>query len=176
MIIIGVLIIAIAASLGAYLLIFLQSVKEYKLEAREFGFNGFSGGPTLTVKVGETVRINLVNRGGIKHEFMVVKDKDAFLSEAHKVIGGLMTQGMKDAEEIEESHEYHAVMEKWGLKILKVDKEFEEDVEVEPAKTVVFEIKFTTPGTYWYLCGALVGTLPQTHADRGMFGQIVVQS
>ncbi len=48
------------------------AAKVFNITARDFGFDGFQGpGPTITVKVGETVQINLRNQGGLKHELVI---------------------------------------------------------------------------------------------------------
>lgn len=50
----------------------LPLVRVINLTARDFGFDGFiAPGPTIKVKLGETVRINLVNMGGLKHEIVI---------------------------------------------------------------------------------------------------------
>ena len=50
----------------------LPGAKVFDLTARDFGFNGFGRGPTITVKVGDRVQITLTNRGGLKHELRLV--------------------------------------------------------------------------------------------------------
>ncbi|MDJ0269316.1 MAG: hypothetical protein NXY59_01980 [Aigarchaeota archaeon] len=95
---------------------------------------------------------------------MVVKDKDAMLTEIRDTVNELKAQGL-DEEDIEGSHEIHEIHEKYA----------EEDVAVEPGETKTFFLKFDAPGTYSYLCTELAATFPDTHADEGMVGKIVVE-
>jgi len=88
-IIIGiVVVVVIVGAAGAYFLAIPQGppapqAKSIQLEAREFGYEGlgyklsdnqYKGGPSITVKAGETVTIVLKNSGGTAHEFMIVSE------------------------------------------------------------------------------------------------------
>lgn len=75
LILIGIVVIAAAAA-GIYVFTQQPGVKEFRLEAREYGFDSAKGGPTLRVRVGDTVRIILTNGGVIEHELMIVEDVD----------------------------------------------------------------------------------------------------
>ena len=48
------LVVVLVGGAGAYLISFQPKAKEFKLELWDFGYNGPSGGPTLTVKTGES--------------------------------------------------------------------------------------------------------------------------
>lgn len=66
---------SITLAIGAYLFLSQSpSVRTIELSARDFGYNDIKGGPTIRVKVGETVRLVLKNEGGIEHEIMIVED------------------------------------------------------------------------------------------------------
>jgi len=171
----AVIVAAIAVGLGVYLATSQPRLKEFKIETREFGYNGPSGGPTLTVKAGETVRITLVNKGAVDHEFRLVKDKDAFLSDVQKAVEKLQAQGIKDEEGVENAPAFKEARRLQGMQLVQVGGELDWDVDVEPGETRTFELVITTPGTYWYVCGELDATFPQIHAQRGMFAQIIVQ-
>jgi len=48
------LVVVLVGGAGAYLISSQPKAKEFKLELWDFGYNGPSGGPTLTVKTGES--------------------------------------------------------------------------------------------------------------------------
>ncbi|MEM1943067.1 MAG: hypothetical protein QXO30_03025 [Candidatus Caldarchaeum sp.] len=173
----SLLIFAAFVGVAGVLLAFLMTttgVKEVKLEAYEFGFNGVSGGPTIRIKTGEPLRIVLTNKGGAEHEFMVVKDRSAFLKEFHDKLEELQARGMDErsiinSEELEEIHHHSSAV------MLSVNGKPVADVNVKPGETKPFTLKFDKPGTYHYVCAELELTFPKTHADRGMYGSIIVE-
>jgi len=59
----------VAVVAGLYLFPEQTVAKEITLQAQEFGFNDSSGGPTITVKVGDTVRITVKNIAMAGHVF-----------------------------------------------------------------------------------------------------------
>jgi len=167
--------IAAVVVIGAAALYFISqpSIREIKLEAWDFGYNGQTGGPTIRMKAGEPIRIILINKGGVEHEFMPVKDKDGFLKKIHDTVAELQTKGL-DEDEIEHHHEIHEIHEENSLGVI-VDDEPHDDVDVEPGEEVTFMLKIDTPGTYSYLCAEFDGTFPDVHADRGMSGKLIVE-
>lgn len=174
LLLVGALVVVVAAAASAFFLLAPSGPREIRLEAREFGFNGPSGGPTIRAKVGETIRIVLVNMGGADHEFMVVSDKDGFLQRLHQVIAELRAKGL-DEEKIETSEEVEEVHHHFTAVELTVGNERKMDVEVEPRESATFTLRFDRPGTYYYLCADMGLTFPEVHADRGMWGTIVVE-
>jgi len=173
-IVIAVLVIAAAAAALFYFLTMQPPVREVKLEAREFGFNGVSGGPTIRMRVGETVKVVLVNIGGAGHEFMTVKDSSRFLNELHETIKALQEKGLEE-DEIEKAEEVEMVHHKYHTGKIIVDNEEVADVEVGVGETREFLLRFDEAGTYTYLCAEIEVTFPQTHADKGMLGTIIVE-
>lgn len=173
-VLVGIAAVIVAVGVGAYGLVALQpQIQEFTVETREFGFDGASGG-TMRMKAGETVRITLINVGGAEHEFMVVRDKDQFLSDLDKAIKDLIAKGL-DKEEIEEAEEIETI-HMMAVGQIMTGQDEEHDVDVEPRETRTFTLKIDEPGTYWYLCAELDATFPQTHAHRGMFAQLIVES
>lgn len=170
----AVVVVAIAGGLGVYLTTFQPKVKEFKIETWEYGYDGPSGGPTLTVKAGETVRITLVNKGGVEHEFRLVKDKDAFLSDVQKAVEKLQAQGIKDQDAVEKASAFKEARRLQGMQVVNVGGTLDWDVDVEPGETKTIELVINTPGTYYYVCGELDATFPQIHAHRGMFATLIV--
>jgi len=72
-VVIPIVAVAILMAVGAYLILTRgPAVRTIELSAKDFGFNGNKGGPILTVKAGETVRIVMKNDGGALHEVKVV--------------------------------------------------------------------------------------------------------
>lgn len=63
---------AIIGGLGAYRVIPRDEVRSYDLDVLDYGYDGIRGGPAITVNVGDTVEITLVNKGRVTHEFIVV--------------------------------------------------------------------------------------------------------
>ena len=51
----------------------LPPAKAFTLTARDFGFDGFGQGPTIRVKVGDSVQVTMKNGGGLEHEFRIVQ-------------------------------------------------------------------------------------------------------
>ena len=169
-----VVVVAIVAVLASFYLVQPQ-IREIKLETWEFGYNGPRGGPTIKMKVGETVKITLVNRGGVEHEFMIVKNAEEMLNEMKQVIEELKAEGL-DKEEIEKNPELMEIHEKYIVEgVIIVDNKAVKDVKVERGETKEFLLRFNEPGTYTYICAELAATFPQTHADLGMYGTIIVE-
>ncbi|MEM2233651.1 MAG: hypothetical protein QXP81_08960 [Nitrososphaerota archaeon] len=171
---IAVALVVVAVAASAFFLLAPSGPREIKLEMREFGFNAPSGGPTIRAKVGETIRIVLVNVGGADHEFMVVSDKDGFLKQLHQVIEELRAKGL-DEEKIETSEEVEEVHHHFTAVELMVGNDRKMDVELEPRESATITLRFDRPGTYYYLCADMGLTFPEIHADRGMWGTIVVE-
>ncbi len=99
-VIIGVAVaLVILAGIGGFLLLPKgPPVKEFQTTMQEFGYDGYSGGPTYAVKVGDTVRFKVTNKGGAGHEFVVVADLNGTTKMFHDVITKLTNQGLsKDA-------------------------------------------------------------------------------
>lgn len=79
---VAIVAIIIVVGIATYFLIASRpAVKEFTLRMREYGFEGSKGGPTLRVKVGDNVRINLKNEGGIPHDFWIVENIDKAVEE-----------------------------------------------------------------------------------------------
>lgn len=73
---VAVFVIVLVAGTGFFIYLSMTpsaTIKSFELTAFEFGYNGVKGGPTIKVKVGDTVRITLMNQGGIEHELMIVE-------------------------------------------------------------------------------------------------------
>ena len=124
----------------------VAQVKNIQLEAKEFGFNDFKGGPKIIVKAGETVKVTLKNVGGAPHEFMVFKADQMQMGDEMEMVGhpdpyfkGAMTE------------------------------------EVKPGSSATITFVADKPGNYVYACLLDVGTKPDSHADRGMFGEFIVE-
>ncbi|MEM0478477.1 MAG: hypothetical protein QXN77_08765 [Candidatus Caldarchaeum sp.] len=168
-------VVAVVAVAGVLMFMLVPRGPEtLKLETYEFGFNGPSGGPQITVKVGDTLRITLVNKGGSDHEFMIVKDMKGLLTRLSEKVKELQSRGLKE-EQITESEEVEEIMDEYvAIKLLVGGKEATE-AEVDPGQTLEYSVTFNERGTYYYLCSKFTATFPQTHADKGMYGTIVVE-
>jgi uncharacterized cupredoxin-like copper-binding protein len=171
-IVVAAVIVVVAAVSFLYLI--PRGPTEISLTAQEFGFNQPSGGPTIRIKSGEQVKIVLVNRGGMDHEFMIVKNVESFHSELDKKVMELQGMGMSmeeimESEELEMLHHKYVVMD-----VLTVNGVKESEVEVEPGERKEFFLTLTEPGTYYYVCAEVVGVFPHSHIDRGMWGVIEV--
>lgn len=162
-------------SVASFYLLEQPKIREITLEMWDFGYNGPSGGPTIRMKAGETIRITLINKGAVDHEFMPIADKDEFLAKLREEVKKLQEKGL-DAEEIEESlgHEELAHEHAVGEILMNNDKQ-EMEVVLLPGERATFLFSVDEPGIYSYLCTELEMTFPQTHADKGMYGKIVVE-
>jgi len=166
-------VVVIVAAVGVFLLA-PQGPREVKLEMWEFGFNGPSGGPEIRVRVGETVRFVLTNRGGTDHEFMIVRDLDGFREALRKTVNESREKGL-DQEAIAASEEVEMLHHKYSAIELMVDGKMEHELELEPGESVTVTVSFDRPGTYYYVCAELALTFPESHLDREMFGKIIVE-
>jgi len=112
-IIIGIVVVVVIVGIAGAFLAIPQGppapqAKTTQLEAREFGFEGlgyklsdnqYKGGPSITVKAGETVRIVMKNSGGTNHEFMIVSEIPKQAKEhPEAAIQGAMTDEVKPGE------------------------------------------------------------------------------
>ena len=175
-IIMGAVVIVLAvAGISAYLLTSQPKVKEFKLELLDYGYNGSSGGPTLRVKAGDVVKVTLINKSERVHEFRLSSNMDKFLSDVDKVVANLQAQGLKTADQVDSAQAFKDARRLTGMKLVMVNNALDWDTDVDPGKTVTIQFSIDTPGTYWYLCGELDGTFPQTHTHKSMFGQIIVE-
>lgn len=167
-------VVAVVVVVVVVALLLQPGIREIRLEAMEFGFNGASGGPTIRMRAGETVKIIFTNKGAVDHEFTTIRNKDSFLRDMHGKINELQAKGL-DEEEIEESEEVEEVHHEYVVGKIIVGGKEEAMVVKSPGEAEEFLLRIDVPGTYTYLCAELDGTFPDTHADRGMFGTIVVE-
>jgi len=150
------------------LLTFFQFTQPKELTMMEFGFNGAMGGPTLELKKGETFKINLLNKGALRHEFMIIRDKDHYLLQVKDLI-----EKSKGEEEAEKALE--ELMDIQALRVIKVGDKVLGEVEIDPGERLNLELRIDSPGKYYYVCSSFSGTFPKTHLDMGMFGEIIVR-
>ncbi len=144
--------------------------KVIEVELREFSFAVKGESPPLRVKAGEPIIFKAVNRGVVVHELMIVSDKDRLINLATQKLAELYTQYGDDIDTVEvKFKEWHEEihMKEHGL-ILK-------SVEFEPGESKEIQFTFEEPGTYWLVCMEIEATYPQTHADQGMFLEIIVE-
>ncbi|MBM3897725.1 MAG: hypothetical protein FJ358_04290 [Thaumarchaeota archaeon] len=161
-VIVGIVAFVVVIAAGAFLTMptgptaTTPAPKTIELETKEFAFQGLGFkefvcqdkpcGPTIQVQAGETVRIVLKNTGGASHEFMIVPDVKAASEEAKK--------GM------------HAEPLFKGAMV--------EEIKTGQSATITFVAE--KAGKYFYACILDVGTKPDTHADRGMYGEFIVEA
>jgi len=143
----AVLVVAVVAASAMFLLAPQSREKSFALEAFDFGFNGHQGGPTLTVKEGDTVKISLTNKGGVGHELMILtKDEyDEFLKHW-------------------ESGEEHSHPEA-AFKGAVIH-------DLEPGETKTITFVADKAGEYVYVC---LEKEPDLHAKLGMVANFIVE-
>jgi len=174
-VLVGIMVAAVVIAVASLYLLFIQPpVREIRLETWEFGFNGPKGGPTIRLKVGEIVKIVLVNKGATEHEFMPVKDLNGFLKELHDIVGVLQAKGLKE-EDIKNSHMIHRIHEKYSAGKIFIGNKSDMHVHVNVGEYREFLLSFDQPGTYTAVCASFGLTFPQTHADNGMFFMMIVE-
>jgi uncharacterized cupredoxin-like copper-binding protein len=149
-------------------------IAEFELTMVDYGFNKPGFGPTLTVKVGQVVRVKLENKGSHSHEFMIMPDKDRALMMAKRLVNEILEKGLPEEEALETyEHESHEMMDRMMEMVDFMEPPV--DVTLEPDESKVIEFVFTKPGTYWYVCQEAGGTWPEIHQEKGMFGKIIVE-
>jgi uncharacterized cupredoxin-like copper-binding protein len=169
-----VAVLVVIAAVAGFFLLSPTGPREVILTMQEFGFNGYQGGPTIKVKVGESLRVILENKGGADHEFMIVKDLQGIREALHRTVQELRDKGM-DQEAIEKSEELEMLHHKYAAVELIVEGKEEHDVEIEPGESKLITLTFHEPGTYYYVCAELAITFPESHIVKGMYGTIIVE-
>ncbi|MDJ0274923.1 MAG: hypothetical protein NYU90_06990 [Aigarchaeota archaeon] len=146
-------ILVIAAALATFLR--QPGPREVRIKVTEFSYQVDSGQPIITLKVGEEIRVVLENVGKHDHEFLLVRDKDVAIQTVREELA----KGTPD-EALDRLKSNMAVM---GIRY-----------EVEPGSLTIFRLRFTTPGTFYFVC---LETEPRgvPHAELGEVGQIVVE-
>ena len=143
----------------------------YEIEMYEFSYRVKDGGSSIVLKSGERYVFKVRNIGGAPHELMIVRDKDAVINNAHKMISRLMDRGLNGEALMEEfenmHHEMEEEMRNSGNLLYKI--------ELAPGEEGNIEVSFSDPGIYYIICLELEGSYPKTHADMGMIEKIIVE-
>jgi plastocyanin len=133
----------------------LPTTRHITVEGYDFFFTvpGMQGNnPTITVRTGDTVVLTLKNLGTQNdHEFFILTKAD-FDNYTTALKTG------ENASEPEPAFQNGSV----------------EDVPAGESKTGTFVVG--PPGTYVYACLDKMGTEPLTHANKGMYGTLQVES
>lgn len=178
-IVIVVAIVIVSAALATYFTLYFTvnnsaqgpQLREFTMRLQEFGYNGSSTGPTITVKVGDTVRIHVANTGGLGHEFMVVANKDDSIQMMKDIADKLVAQGLNKTDALAKYHAEHEEMMMMDMVAFSGGV-----VSLEPGENKTIEFVANRAGTYWYVCLEAGGTFPKTHAEMSMYGQLQVNS
>lgn len=174
-IVIIVAIIIVLAALATYFTLYQGAqgpqLREFTIRMQEFGYNGSSTGPTITVKAGDTVRIHVANAGGLGHEFMVVANKDDSIKMMKNIADKLVAQGLNKTDALEQFEIEHEEIMMSGMAAFSGAV-----VHLEPRENKTIEFVANQPGTYWYICLEAGGTFPKTHAEMDMYGQFLVNA
>jgi uncharacterized cupredoxin-like copper-binding protein len=149
--------------------VFQTNIAEFDINMVDYGYNSDGFAPTLTVKAGQEVKITLRNIGDHDHEFLVVEDKEESLKLLKDVIDEL---DLTDLSEEEKMMEYEERIEEIEDTILAFGIH---QHEMEPGVERVLEFVIEIPGTYWYTCLLVDGTWPESHQEKGMVGQLIVE-
>jgi plastocyanin len=154
----AIIVAAILVLIVAFNLAYLQSLpatRRMRVQAFDFFFvvPGLSGdNPTITVRTGDTVVLTLENMGTTNnHEFFVLTQSDFKNYTTSLQVGENATEPAPAF----------------------IDGSVE-DVPSGMSKTGTFVVG--QPGTYVYACLDTEGTAPLTHANKGMYGTLIVQS
>jgi plastocyanin len=153
-----IIVAAVLVLIVAFNVAYLQSLpatRRIRVQAFDFFFvvPGLSGdNPTITVRTGDTVVLTLENMGTTNnHEFFVLTQSDFKNYTTSLQVGENATEPAPAF----------------------IDGSVE-DVPPRMSKTGTFVVG--QPGTYVYACLDTEGTEPLTHANKGMYGTLVVQS
>jgi uncharacterized cupredoxin-like copper-binding protein len=150
------------------------TVKHVTMDMLDFAFGVPSGSTALKVKAGETITVTLTNRGQWDHEFRIVKDRDAYITNLEKVVGSLRPRGIEEQSVVEASPAFKEALAFSSLNVIKTDSQTANTVLLKPGQTKTITFAVDTPGSYSYICGLLDGSFSQTHARRGMYGPMEV--
>ena len=166
----SLLVVAIVVGASAWLFGGLSGSKEITIKMREFAYELEDGDWPLILKAGENYKVRIVNIGAVKHEIMIVKDKDVVLKEIDGVLGGLENAEPREFEEAYEEahHEVEEKLEDAGIMVGELGA-------LEPGEETVVELRIDEPGTYWLVCVEVEGSIPQTHLHEGMASQLIVK-
>ena len=132
----------------------------------------------IIVKVGEPVVFRIVNEGAVEHEVMFVPDLEQMAEMLKMAAERIMAQNPELSEEevielVEIRHE--EVMEEMIVGFFgDAIRGDELMIELEPGESTVATFTFTEPGIYIIACMKQLATFPETHAEQGMFNQIIV--
>ena len=74
----------------------LKVDKKLVLVQHEFGFNGTTGGPTISLNKGETVQITVINAGNMAHNFGIAKLSKQTLDILKKTNAESLTERVKN--------------------------------------------------------------------------------
>jgi uncharacterized cupredoxin-like copper-binding protein len=131
----------------------------------------------IIVKVGQPVVFRIVNEGAVEHELMFVPDPEMMASMLKNAALRLQQENPDLSEEeiieiVEKRHD--EIMHEMLEEVFEGKIEGELSVELEPGESVVITLTFYEPGVYVIGCFKQVGTFPETHAEEGMFNQVIV--
>ena len=162
----------LAAIVAVYFVPLGASAKEISIKLYEFGYQLEDGDFPLKLKAGEVYTFKVVNIGGVEHELMIVTDPDFVIQDIKSAVNEYISQGVS-IDDIDEKldEEHHEFEERWveaGVYI--------EGVKLGPGEETTFEVKIDQPGTYYMVCLVFKGSAPDTHADRGMIAEVIVEA
>ncbi len=132
----------------------------------------------IIVKVGQPVVFRIVNEGSAEHEVMFVADLEMMANMIKEASLRLQQENPElSVEEIMEivDERHEMIMEEMLEKAFAGKIEGEElMIELEPGESTVVTFTFLEPGIYIIACLKQEGTFPGTHAEEGMFNQVIV--
>ena len=149
--------------------IYLVSLTEYEIA---------SNPEPIIVEVGRPVVFRIVNDGSVEHELMFVPDLEQMATMLKTAAERLRAQNpeLSDEEILEIVDERH---DEVMMELL--EREFKGKIEggplmieLEPGESQVVPLTFLEPGIYVIACLKQEATFPETHAEQGMFSQVIV--
>lgn len=133
------------------------------LVQNEFGWNGTSGGPTITITKGDTVRITIINAGNMAHNFGIAKISTETENLLKKVTGIPANSKLGNL-----SYSELSAMPCPGCQPVYSGAHI--DAFMPPLTQQVIFFKATEAGNFKYFC------MVRGHLWLGMIGSLVVQS
>lgn len=136
--------------------------RTFVLIQNEFGWNGTSGGPTITVTKGDVVRITIINAGNMVHNFGIAK--------ISKLTQGLLDNASKHAitgKLGNLSYNQLSAMPCPGCQFVYAQAHI--DAFMPPLSQQAIQFKATDSGNFNYFC------MVRGHLWLGMIGNLNVQ-
>ena len=139
--------------------------RNFVLVQNDFGWNGTSGGPTITVNQGDNVQIIIINAGNMAHNFGIAKipAKTESLLERNSAKDVSLSSRLKNLS-------YSEISALPCPDCKPVYRQAQVDIFMPPLSQQVVAFKADHAGSFKYFC------MVRGHIWLGMIGSLIVQN